>query len=144
MDDERLGLGLDPDELQPINRELNDKGRVSATYSGGGIFVDVSVGGFEPDEVKGAVLRVYRTGANPTDRTLITEFRTESEPGLARVINIVNHVLNKRQLKTYNLKIDLSVEATSEAEAREAIKNIVFFSNREALVDWEIKEIAEE
>lgn len=144
MDDERLGLGLDPDELEPINRELNNKGRISATYSGGGVFVDVTVGGFDEDETKGATLRIYRTGANPTDRTLITEFRTESEPGLARVINIVNHILNKRQLKTYSLKIDLSVEATTEAEAREAVKNVIFFSNREALVDWEITELSGE
>lgn len=141
--DERLLLGLEPDKLQANNRVVNEKGQIVSDYTGGGLYVELSSGGVNENRISGTHINIYREGNTRADRVLIGEHKTETEPQKARLINIVNHILMKRQLKEFDIVLKVRVEATDEAGAREALKNVMFFGNRDALSDWEVSEIGE-
>lgn len=133
---------LNPDLLQLKLRHINPQGQVEAVYEGGNLTIVVQSGGFDDNAIHGTNIKVYPAEGEAVEP--LATYNAESEPSPARLINIVNHLLNKRTLNTYNISLELLIEAESEVAARESVKQLIFFANRESLADWNIMSVEEQ
>lgn len=134
---------VNPDALELKTRHINSEGQIEAVYGGGGLNVIVKSGGFDENALRGVHINIYQICDEGAGKQELDHFVVEAEPSPLRLRNIVNHLLHKRTLKTFNVTTSIQVEAESEVTAREAIKQIMFFSNRESLAEWNITEIQE-